>query len=136
MPEMPSIVAILCLSVLFSQDKMLHAEGKQKAKRKKGLLERIGCYSSEATKEHSSSAEEAFVELATACQAVICCRVTPKQKAVIVQLVKKYKKTIALAIGDGANDVNMIKSEAYRAILKGGFSGSKIGVTALSACKS
>ncbi|XP_009696019.1 PREDICTED: phospholipid-transporting ATPase IK, partial [Cariama cristata] len=44
------------------------------------------------------------------CQAVICCRVTPKQKALIVQLVKKHKKAITLAIGDGANDVNMIKT--------------------------
>ncbi|XP_009579395.1 PREDICTED: phospholipid-transporting ATPase IK, partial [Fulmarus glacialis] len=47
---------------------------------------------------------------ATGCQAVSCCRVTPKQKALIVQLVKKHKKAITLAIGDGANDVNMIKT--------------------------
>lgn len=30
----------------------------------------------------------------------------------VVELVKKYKKAITLAIGDGANDVNMIKSKA------------------------
>ncbi|XP_042334728.1 phospholipid-transporting ATPase IK, partial [Sceloporus undulatus] len=54
--------------------------------------------------------EQSFVDLATDCQAVICCRVTPKQKALIVELVKKYKNTISLAIGDGANDVNMIKT--------------------------
>uniref|UniRef100_UPI00398F553A phospholipid-transporting ATPase IC-like n=1 Tax=Pristiophorus japonicus TaxID=55135 RepID=UPI00398F553A len=53
--------------------------------------------------------ERAFVELACQCQAVICCRVTPKQKAMVVQLVKKYKSAITLAIGDGANDVNMLK---------------------------
>uniref|UniRef100_F6V838 Phospholipid-transporting ATPase n=1 Tax=Ornithorhynchus anatinus TaxID=9258 RepID=F6V838_ORNAN len=53
---------------------------------------------------------EAFVDLATQCQAVICCRVTPKQKAMIVQLVKKHKQAITLAIGDGANDINMIKT--------------------------
>lgn len=35
------------------------------------------------------------------------CRVTPKQKAEIVCLVKKLGKH-TLAIGDGANDVNMI----------------------------
>lgn len=52
-----------------------------------------------------------FVDLACQCSAVICCRVTPKQKAMVVSLVKKYKKAITLAIGDGANDVNMIKSE-------------------------
>lgn len=53
-----------------------------------------------------------FVDLACECRAVICCRVTPKQKAMVVELVKKYKKAITLAIGDGANDVNMIKSKS------------------------
>lgn len=43
------------------------------------------------------------------CQAVICCRVTPLQKAQVVELVKKHKKAVTLAIGDGANDVSMIK---------------------------
>ena len=42
--------------------------------------------------------------------AVICCRVTPLQKAMVVELVKKYKKAVTLSIGDGANDVSMIKS--------------------------
>ncbi|XP_032069923.1 phospholipid-transporting ATPase IC [Thamnophis elegans] len=51
-----------------------------------------------------------FVDLACECNAVICCRVTPKQKAMVVDLVKRYKKAITLAIGDGANDVNMIKT--------------------------
>ncbi|GCC25274.1 hypothetical protein chiPu_0003683 [Chiloscyllium punctatum] len=54
--------------------------------------------------------ERAFVELACLCKSVICCRVTPKQKAMVVQLVKKYKNAITLAIGDGANDVNMLKT--------------------------
>ncbi len=47
------------------------------------------------------------------CQAVICCRVTPLQKAQVVELVKKHKKAVTLAIGDGANDVSMIKSEGF-----------------------
>ena len=42
---------------------------------------------------------------------MICCRVTPIQKALVVELVKKYKKAVTLAIGDGANDVSMIKSK-------------------------
>ncbi|XP_045432654.1 LOW QUALITY PROTEIN: phospholipid-transporting ATPase IK-like [Pipistrellus kuhlii] len=54
--------------------------------------------------------ERAFVELACSCKAVICCRVTPRQKALIVALVKKYKNAVTLAIGDGANDVNMIRT--------------------------
>ena len=53
-----------------------------------------------------------FVDMACECEAVICCRVTPKQKANVVTLVKKYKKAVTLSIGDGANDVNMIKSES------------------------
>lgn len=36
---------------------------------------------------------------------------TPLQKAQVVELVKKYKKAVTLAIGDGANDVSMIKGE-------------------------
>lgn len=42
---------------------------------------------------------------------VMACRVSPKQKAEIVTLVRvaKVKEGITtLAIGDGANDVNMI----------------------------
>ncbi|KAK5878527.1 hypothetical protein CesoFtcFv8_023926 [Champsocephalus esox] len=51
-----------------------------------------------------------FVDMACECEAVICCRVTPKQKGNVVSLVKKYKKAVTLSIGDGANDVNMIKT--------------------------
>ncbi|XP_076803387.1 phospholipid-transporting ATPase ID-like isoform X1 [Clavelina lepadiformis] len=51
-----------------------------------------------------------FLELASLCKAVICCRVTPLQKAKVVQLVKCNKKAVTLAIGDGANDVSMIKA--------------------------
>lgn len=69
--------------------------------------------------EQGSLLEKAFVDLATSCQAVICCRVTPKQKALMVQLVKRHKNATTLAIGDGANDVNMIKSEAWGRV--GGF---------------
>lgn len=50
-----------------------------------------------------------LLRTACMCQTVICCRVTPLQKAQVVELVKKYKKAVTLAIGDGANDVSMIK---------------------------
>ena len=40
---------------------------------------------------------------------MICCRVTPKQKADVVRLIKNSMNKITLAIGDGANDVNMIQ---------------------------
>ncbi|XP_078406485.1 putative phospholipid-transporting ATPase IM [Cetorhinus maximus] len=54
--------------------------------------------------------EVEFLKTACLCKTVICCRVTPLQKAQVVELVKKYKKAITLAIGDGANDVSMIKA--------------------------
>ena len=44
------------------------------------------------------------------CDAVLCCRMSPAQKALVVKLVKKTKKKpITCAIGDGANDVSMIQ---------------------------
>jgi len=51
-----------------------------------------------------------FLELGTMCKAVVCCRVTPLQKAQVVELVMQNEKKITLAIGDGANDVSMIQS--------------------------
>uniref|UniRef100_W5N6C3 Phospholipid-transporting ATPase n=1 Tax=Lepisosteus oculatus TaxID=7918 RepID=W5N6C3_LEPOC len=54
--------------------------------------------------------ERMFLDTACLCKAVICCRVTPLQKAQVVELVKKYKRAVTLAIGDGANDVSMIKT--------------------------
>lgn len=53
--------------------------------------------------------EREFLKTASMCKSVICCRVTPLQKAQVVELVKKYKEAVTLAIGDGANDVPMIK---------------------------
>ncbi|KAF9432891.1 hypothetical protein BGZ76_010179 [Entomortierella beljakovae] len=54
--------------------------------------------------------EKVFLELAVLCKAVVCCRVSPLQKALVVKLVKKNLKAILLAIGDGANDVSMIQA--------------------------
>ncbi|KAJ1511213.1 hypothetical protein HMI55_006690, partial [Coelomomyces lativittatus] len=47
-----------------------------------------------------------------ACQAasVICCRVSPLQKAQVVTCIQRHSKAITLAIGDGANDVSMIQA--------------------------
>lgn len=49
--------------------------------------------------------EQKFLEIASQCKAVICCRVTPLQKALVVALMKRSKSAVTLAIGDGANDV-------------------------------
>jgi magnesium-transporting ATPase (P-type) len=52
-----------------------------------------------------------FLELSTLCKTVICCRVTPLQKAQVVELIMTNDNVITLAIGDGANDVSMIQSK-------------------------
>jgi len=51
------------------------------------------------------------------CDSVLCCRLSPLQKALVVRLIKQGEGTglrkvpgpITLAIGDGANDVAMIQ---------------------------
>lgn len=53
---------------------------------------------------------DVLLELAVMCKAVICCRVSPLQKALVVKLVKKATTAPLLAIGDGANDVSMIQA--------------------------
>uniref|UniRef100_T1PJK4 Phospholipid-transporting ATPase n=1 Tax=Musca domestica TaxID=7370 RepID=T1PJK4_MUSDO len=58
----------------------------------------------------SPELESRFLDIASQCKAVICCRVTPLQKALVVELIKRAKNAVTLAIGDGANDVSMIKA--------------------------
>ena len=51
-----------------------------------------------------------FHELAVLADSVICCRASPSQKAELVKSIRKrVKKSITLAIGDGANDIAMIQ---------------------------
>ncbi|XP_032597042.1 probable phospholipid-transporting ATPase IA isoform X3 [Drosophila grimshawi] len=50
-----------------------------------------------------------FQELCLICRVVICCRVSPMQKAEVVDMVTHSTKAVTLAIGDGANDVAMIQ---------------------------
>ncbi|XP_014226342.2 probable phospholipid-transporting ATPase IA isoform X2 [Trichogramma pretiosum] len=50
-----------------------------------------------------------FLDLCMSCKAVICCRVSPMQKAEVVDLVTSNSNAVTLAIGDGANDVAMIQ---------------------------
>ncbi|KAI8985235.1 hypothetical protein BDB01DRAFT_843042 [Pilobolus umbonatus] len=54
--------------------------------------------------------EKIFFDLSVLCRSVICCRVSPLQKAMVVKCVRKFDKSIVLAIGDGANDVSMIQA--------------------------
>ncbi|XP_010617620.1 phospholipid-transporting ATPase FetA isoform X4 [Fukomys damarensis] len=76
-----------------------------------------------------------LLRTACMCKGVICCRMMPLQKAQVVELVKRYKKAVTLAIGDGANDVSMIKAahigvgisglEGMQAMLNSDFSFSQ-----------
>lgn len=54
--------------------------------------------------------KDAFMELALGCASVICCRSSPKQKALVTNLVKIKTGKTTLAIGDGANDVGMLQA--------------------------
>ncbi|KAI3387406.1 hypothetical protein SNEBB_003808 [Seison nebaliae] len=51
-----------------------------------------------------------FVLLVKRCSNIICCRVSPLQKAIIVSTLKKRLNILCLAIGDGANDIGMIQN--------------------------
>mmetsp|Transcript_1651 Transcript_1651/g.3553 ORF Transcript_1651/g.3553 Transcript_1651/m.3553 type:complete len:1147 (+) Transcript_1651:184-3624(+) len=52
---------------------------------------------------------EELMVVADTCEAVLCCRVSPQQKAQIVHMVRNaVHDARTLGIGDGANDVNMI----------------------------
>lgn len=50
-----------------------------------------------------------FVLLCKQCRSVLCCRVSPSQKASVVDMVKSKLDVMTLSIGDGANDVAMIQ---------------------------
>merc|ERR1711865_584840 len=63
-----------------------------------------------------------FLRNSRKCTSVLCCRVSPLQKSKVVALVKKREKTVTMAIGDGANDVSMIR-EAHIGIGISGLEG-------------
>ncbi|QDZ23003.1 phospholipid-transporting ATPase [Chloropicon primus] len=52
---------------------------------------------------------DSLIDICGSCASVICCRVSPRQKAQVTELVKLSGAT-TLAIGDGANDVGMIQA--------------------------
>jgi len=52
---------------------------------------------------------ELFLAASDRVEVVLACRVSPKQKADIVNIIRRrFPSKTTLAIGDGANDVNMI----------------------------
>ena len=66
-----------------------------------------------------------FFKVGLLANSVICCRVSPKQKSLVVALAKNNKKCITLSIGDGANDVPMIM-EAHIGIGISGKEGTQV----------
>ncbi|ODV63577.1 aminophospholipid translocase that localizes primarily to the plasma membrane [Ascoidea rubescens DSM 1968] len=58
----------------------------------------------------SEDLQRNFLLLCKQCKSVLCCRVSPSQKAEVVKLVKNSLEVMTLAIGDGANDVAMIQA--------------------------
>ena len=50
-----------------------------------------------------------FIDAINSCNSILFCRCTPKQKSKIVKTFKKYFFKKVLAIGDGGNDVSMLK---------------------------
>ncbi|KAJ1975608.1 putative aminophospholipid-translocase [Dimargaris xerosporica] len=51
-----------------------------------------------------------FLQVAMNLPAVVCCRCSPTQKAVVTQLIRQQSKKRVCAIGDGGNDVSMIQA--------------------------
>jgi len=53
--------------------------------------------------------KEIFLSCSDDSDVVLACRVSPKQKADIVIMIRqRFPKKVTLSIGDGANDVSMI----------------------------
>ncbi|CAB4406884.1 unnamed protein product [Rhizophagus irregularis] len=60
--------------------------------------------------EQNPEIMDLFINLGILCEAVICCRVSPCQKALVVRKIReKLTNAVTLAIGDGANDIAMIQ---------------------------
>ena len=51
-----------------------------------------------------------FWNLIQRSKSLVCCRASPSQKSQIVEFIKKRTDSITLGIGDGGNDVNMIRA--------------------------
>jgi phospholipid-transporting ATPase len=111
---------------VLSDDMYQHLiDGESSAKIMKQLVKALKKYSQQQTYSHAliiggdslmrvslkEDLLEKFMNLAENMKVVLACRVSPKQKAEVVKFVKnRYPQATTLAIGDGANDVNMITS--------------------------
>ena len=64
---------------------------------------------SESTEQFLGPLKEEFAKLAAKARSVICARTMPKQKALYVEAIKATGK-VTMAVGDGGNDVTMLRS--------------------------
>jgi len=92
----------------FNEQKVKENEQKMKDHIPRGLL-----IEDQALKyilrDESYTTKRFFTKIARTCEAVICCRVSPSEKAEVVKLIKEDDPSaVTLSIGDGANDVSMI----------------------------
>ena len=55
-------------------------------------------------------AADLFWDLIQRSRSLICCRASPSQKSQVVSFIRKRTDSTTLAIGDGGNDVNMIRT--------------------------
>ncbi|KAI9787904.1 MAG: hypothetical protein M1816_007390 [Peltula sp. TS41687] len=55
------------------------------------------------------SLRQKFLLLCKQCKSILCCRVSPGEKAAVVKMVKLGLDVMTLSVGDGANDVAMIQ---------------------------
>uniref|UniRef100_A0A0G4FCQ6 P-type phospholipid transporter n=1 Tax=Chromera velia CCMP2878 TaxID=1169474 RepID=A0A0G4FCQ6_9ALVE len=57
----------------------------------------------------SDDIADIFLRVCLAVTSCLCCRLSPRQKALLVRLVRRGTGLITVAVGDGANDVPMIQ---------------------------
>ncbi|CAM9830967.1 unnamed protein product, partial [Choristocarpus tenellus] len=68
----------------------------------------VDTYALAGVMQHGLEAE--FISLCEVCSSVVCARVSPLQKSQVVEMVRGIQPgAVTLSIGDGANDVPMLK---------------------------
>jgi phospholipid-transporting ATPase len=90
------------------EDKMKEIEGSLADKSRKVALVMEGSLIMRIMSDHALATKMAARVFSKA-QAVVCFRMSPNDKGDVVSLIKDHQGKITLAVGDGANDVNMIK---------------------------
>lgn len=63
--------------------------------------------------------KKAFFEKMIETDSVVLCRLSPKQKAHIAEILKNEFRKIVCCVGDGGNDVGMIRASSVGIGIKG-----------------